>query len=183
MAENLFTRLRLNRSHYVALEASAALILVAIGFGILYLILPPHHQGRLPIPCLTLLYPLVVCGIPYVALSTCFQAARLRDIGVKPAPILWGIVSMSVIAFGMGLLFYENALAELVCKVASALHVIFRAALVYWPSVENGNPAFFSRPGGDIPHVGAPRSALSRPAHSARTACQGQFGRRGVTEL
>ena len=182
MIEKLCSRIQLKRSQYVALESCSALVLAAIGFGIPYLLLPPHHQGRIHIPFLTILYPLIVCGVPYLALSTCFQAGRLRDIGVEPAPILWGIVSMTIVTYGTGILLHGTAFAEFVFKAASLAHVILRAALVYWPSADEGGPAFFLRRSGEsldgdksLPTpVPAPRSAPAIP--------QGQFGKRGVTK-
>lgn len=125
----------------------------------------------------------VLCGLPLLWVSCSLQAARIRDMGFKPKPILVGVISLSIFPFFVTLLFPGSAAVLAFSAIAKLAHFALGIALLFCPSgyrfastsPDTDEPERRERPVAPMHRV-VTTDVPRRQVNGARTA----FGRRGL---
>ncbi|TBA21991.1 DUF805 domain-containing protein [Rhizobium ruizarguesonis] len=125
----------------------------------------------------------ILCGPPLLWVSYSLQAARIRDMGFKPKPILLGVISLNIFVFFVALLFSGSAAVSAFSTIAKIANFTLNASLLFCPSDYRFT---WTSPDTDEPQRREPPVAprhrvtttdVPRPqGNGARTA----FGRRGM---
>lgn len=124
----------------------------------------------------------VLCVSLSVWVGLSLQAARIRDMGFKPKPILLAMVSFNIVAFLVSKLLPGSTIGLAISAIINLAGIAFNLSLLFWPSDYDSDPvpsATYEPKRREQPAMHQHRETAAparRQVNGARTG----FGRRGL---